>query len=367
MKACIIGIQNIKHMTLISIYTEYFRKNDIEYDIVYIDKYGIDESVGAECEYKFDGSVDKYNGFIGKILKSIEFKKYAEHILKRNKYDFVVVWREQTAFLFSRFLKKYYKNKYSVNIRDLWDSKNIFLTNGVKKAVNNSAYNTVSSEGFIKYLPSADYTMVHSANREIIEKGFKPGNKDELPIRITYIGTLRFQEYCIELIKSFDNDSCFLLEFIGQGSEEIEAFCKANHYTNVYCSGSFAPQETNEKLQGTHVINCAFGSVELAERMLTPIRLYYAVSAGIPILTAEGTWIDEIGKKYGMGISVPSTFNANMKIGNSVMAQYQNKNFEEMKLLQKKLSEEVIMSYNQFCKCMDSALNIKRSAMKNQV
>lgn len=360
MKVCIIGIQNIKHMTLISMYTEYFKKNEVKYDIIYIDKYGVNEDTGAENVYKFNGMDSKYKGNIGKLLKSIRFKIYTENILKNNSYDFIVVWREQTAFMFSFFLKRYYKGRYSVNIRDLWDLQNKILTYGIKIAVQNSAFNTVSSEGFIKYLPDAKYLMIHSANKKILMNGFEVGEKKEMPIKITYIGTLRFYDYCVNLIKAFNNDDRFVLEFIGQGSEEIEKYCNENNYINVLCSGAFSPEDTNDKLKGTHVINCAFGTKKLAERMLTPIRFYYAVSANIPVLTAEGTWLDELAKKYEMAITVPNIFDCNTRVNDVVMNEYMKKDFNRMKIQQEKLNQIIIKSYNDFYYILDSVLNLVR-------
>ncbi len=354
MKVCILGIQNIKHMTLISIYTDYFRKNSIAYDLIYIDKYGIDESVGADKVYKFDGTKKKYNGILGKLLKVIDFRNYAKKILKENKYDFVVVWREQTAFMFAYFLQKNYRKKYSVNIRDLWNLNNKIFTLGVRKAVENSLFNTISSEGFKQYLPKAEYLMVHSANKEIIDKGFEKGMIEQAPIRITYIGTLRFENYCLDLIRSFNNDKRFILEFIGQGSEVIADFCKENHYVNVICEGSFEPSETNKKLRGVHIINCAFGTKEIAEKMLTPIRFYYAVYAGIPIMTADETWLNELSEKYGMGITVPVNLNDVKNLGDIVYKQYQAIEFNEMIKKQNELREEISLSHLKFINLLDS-------------
>lgn len=43
MKVCILSAVNIKHMSLITLYTEVLKQQGIEYDIIYMDKYGEDE------------------------------------------------------------------------------------------------------------------------------------------------------------------------------------------------------------------------------------------------------------------------------------------------------------------------------------
>ena len=42
-KICIIGTSNIKHISLISLYTKYFDQHGMAYDIIYLDRYGIEE------------------------------------------------------------------------------------------------------------------------------------------------------------------------------------------------------------------------------------------------------------------------------------------------------------------------------------
>lgn len=325
MRACIVGIQNIKHMTLISMYTQYFEKNHIEYDLIYIDKYGKDEKNSASLVYKFDGTKKVYNLIIGKVIKTIDFKRYTEKILKKNKYDFVVIWREQTAFMFANFLKKYYKNKYSVNIRDLWNISNWVLYNGIKKATENSLFNTISSIGFVEYLPKAEYLMVHSANNELLTlDNLIPGEIGKFPIKITYIGTVRFFKYYCNLIDALGNDSRFELAFIGQGSEELKRYAEKSGIQNVSFTGRFEAQQTIELLQGTHVINCAFGSEEIPEQTLTPIRLYYALYGRVPVLTTEGTWVDSIAKQLGMALTIPKDVGRDNIIADKIYASYCN-------------------------------------------
>ena len=325
MKVCIIGLQNIKHMTLISLYTNFFDYNRIDYDLIYIDKYGITEESTAKTIYKFDGTEKKYFGKIGKILKALKFKKYVINILENNNYDFIVIWREETACIFSKYLSTHYKGKYSVNIRDLWNMKNFFMTRRIECALKNSRFNTISSEGFLDELPKADYLMLHSANEKVInEHGIKLENKEQDPIKITYIGTVRFYKYCFRLVEFFSNDSRFQINFIGQGSEIIEKYILKKRIKNVKCTGAFSPRDTMKLLEGTHIINCAFGNKNLAEKRLVPIRFYYALYKSIPILTTENTWLDTLGNKLEMSITLPNILNKDRKKLDDIYNRYKS-------------------------------------------
>ena len=42
-RIAILSAVNIKHMSLISLYTEILKKNGVKYDIIYMDKYNEDD------------------------------------------------------------------------------------------------------------------------------------------------------------------------------------------------------------------------------------------------------------------------------------------------------------------------------------
>ena len=345
MKVAILGIQNIKHMTLISLYTDYFEKRGIDYDVIYIDKYGIDEDIGAKNIYKLNTTKKIYSSVIGKAIKTINFISYAKKILSRNKYDFVVVWREQTAAMFATYLRKNYKGMYSVNIRDLWNKNNFFITKAVGKAVNNSYFNTVSSEGFISEIPRASYLMVHSVNDSLVKNPcLNVVWKEKEPIVVTYIGTVRFYDYLFELISILANDQRFELRFIGQGSDVILNYVNQNKINNVKCVGAFKPEDTMKLLTGTHIINCAFGAHNDAEKRLIPIRYYYALYTNCMVLTTEGTWLSKEAQKTGIGINVPGEFNCECDLPNYIFETYKN-NYKKIGIGIDAYKKEILQSH----------------------
>lgn len=360
MKICIIGVQNIKNMTLISLYTSFFQKNNVKYDLIYIDKYGILEETKAEKVYKFDGTKKLYQGKIGKFIKALSFKKYAINILEKNRYDFIVVWREQTAYMFANYLVTRYKDRYSINIRDLWNMKNIFMTNKIKYALQNSKFNTISSEGFLQNLPKNNYLMLHSANEEILKKyELKAEDKDQEPIVITYIGTIRFYEYCFQLIEFFSNDDRFKINFIGQGSDVIRKYVIKKEIRNVKCIDSFIPKDTMRLLEGTHIINCAFGSKNLAEQRLIPIRFYYALYKMIPVLTTQKTWLDTLANDLNMALSLPDNLIETKVTSEEIYRKYKSIDLNKMKEKIENYKLEIKKSHKELEKELKEVLTVK--------
>ncbi|HCX9262440.1 TPA: type 8 capsular polysaccharide synthesis protein Cap8H, partial [Staphylococcus aureus] len=113
MRIAILGATNIKHMSLLSHYLNHIDLNINEVDIIYTDKYDIEENIqGINNYYKYKVDIKEDWTFIKKAIAYYRFRPYAMKILKENHYDFVIVWGSYTGHLFKSFLEKHYKNKF---------------------------------------------------------------------------------------------------------------------------------------------------------------------------------------------------------------------------------------------------------------
>lgn len=329
-KACILSTVNLKHMTLTSLYTEYFDRRGIPYDIVYIDKYGEDEISGAENIYKYSLNINKNWPLYKKFLHYRGFKSFAEKILINKNYDFIVVWNIFTSYMFSRFLRKNYKGKYSVNIRDLGSRLNFIQNSGLNRAIKSAAFSTVSSDGFERFLPKGDYIFVHSINEELA-KGFESQSKRETdqPIRIMNIGNIRFYEKCFEFINMLANDPRFLLLFCGHGSEEIEKYAKRENICNIKCIGGFQKEDTSILLKESDILYNLYGYDGRNFETALSIRFYYSVYLPAPILVYDDTYIQEKAAQCGVAFTVPHMLPANL--GDRIFEMYKSFDREKAK------------------------------------
>ena len=83
MRICILSVVNIKHMSGASPYLHYFEENNIEYDVIYIDKYFKPEKINAKNIYRFELKISREWGRIKKIKEYFKFRSYAKRILKK--------------------------------------------------------------------------------------------------------------------------------------------------------------------------------------------------------------------------------------------------------------------------------------------
>ena len=329
-KVCILSTVNIKHMTLVSLYTNYFDKNGIKYDIIYIDKYGSIEEIGAQEIFKFNLKIKREWSFLRKLKHYWKFKKFALKILKENDYDFIITWNVFTAIMFSGYLVRKKPYKFVVNIRDIATKFRIVLNVPLKKAIRKSAFSTVSSIGFSKYLPKYPYIEIHSLNMQVLQDCIphtKLKGKDG-KIVITYIGYVVYYDNVYRLIKELANDKRYELRFYGQGSNLIEDYARTIHAYNVKCIGRFEPSETANLIQDADIIYNLYGYGNINLDTALSIKLYYAVYLNVPILVFKNTYMEFITNKYRIGYALEN--NDFSFLGDNLYEWYHNLNQEEL-------------------------------------
>lgn len=313
MRIAILGATNIKHMSLLSHYLNHIDLNINEVDIIYTDKYDIEEHIqGINNYYKYKVDIKEDWTFIKKAIAYYRFRPYAMKILKENRYDFVIVWGSYTGHLFKSFLEKHYKNKFILNIRDYFFENNKLIKYRMKKIVDASRVTTLSSEGFLKFLPKSEkYRIIYSYNMSIIrESNVTDGFKKRWPINIGFIGNVRFNEINQKLIKELANDSRFHMQYFGTGSEKLEVFARENFINNI------------------------------------TLRMYYALFLNKPIITTDDTFTATEANKFGLGFSINPE---NLKgIGDELMDWYNNLDVMDINHKREAYRNDVIENNKQF-------------------
>lgn len=323
-KVCIIGNSNLKHISLISLYTDYFDEHGISYDIIYIDRYGKVEKSNAENLYPFN---IKFSGKkINKILNFFKFRKFSKKIVKENEYEYIITWQSTIAYILFDFLLVKYRKKYIINIRDYIMENNIFIKLILKCLVKNALFTTISSEEFTKFLPKGKYIFVNSINEQI-KKGNKKKNFEET-VKIGFVGNCRFFDENFKLINSLKNDRRFELWYCGTNSNILKEYASQNRINNVYTMDSFNVEDTEKIMTKFDIINSAFGNDKLNVKTLLPIRLYTAINLYIPILANDKTYLSKIVNENQLGFVINSYEN----LANNL--------YNYMKLLEKKSFEQ---------------------------
>jgi len=340
-KICILGATNIKHMTLSSLYTRELLSNGQPYDIIYVDRYNELEPTDAENRYRFQLDINREWSFAKKLMHYWKFRKYAIEIIEKNRYDFIIVWNEFTAFMFSDFLAGHYKDKYCVNIRDYNYNNVFFVQQRLKNAVKNAAFSTISSERFLDFLPKADYLFVHSYNESLLGnlEPVKEKRSNDEKIRVMFIGRMSYPESKVKTIHALGNDKRFEFWLVGAGCGEYAQLAEENGYDNIIIKDSFEPSETSKYLEYADVIFSLNRESELFSDVLLPIKLYYAIKKQVPILAYKSSYTFEYADKIGIAIGVEDKEIA--RVGDIIAEKYEELQQDKIRIECEKAMQEI--------------------------
>lgn len=298
-RVCIIGTSNLKHISLISLYTRYFDKEGISYDIIYLDRYCIDEKTNANHVYRYSELTP--SGRLAKLKMFWRFRRYAKNILKKNDYAYLITWQTTGAYLFADILLRWYKNRFVINVRDYVIENNIVFRAILKRLVKKSYFTTISSDGFRSFLPKAEYIKVNSVNEEILENICGRPLVKQDPIKIGFAGNCRYFRESYKLIDALANDNRFELWYCGTNSEVLEDYASKRMINNVRTMPTFDPKDTIDIMSDFNIVNSAFGSDAMDNSTLMPIRLYTAIAIRRPILVNSGTQLAKEVVKGNIG------------------------------------------------------------------
>lgn len=342
MKICILGAVNIKHMTLISHYLDNIDLDKNKVDIIHVDKYGINEEIENVTMYKYPIKINAKWSKLRKAKEYYKFKPYAKKIISQNNYDLIIVWGTYTGHLFKDFLVKKYSNRYILNIRDYFYEKNKMIYYRMKKMVENSLITTISSDGFLEFLPSSEkYQVIYSFNEKVLKNCER--QKDisiDRPLKISFIGNNRFFEVNKKFMQSLKNDNRFLLQYFGTGSNILKDYALENNINNTKFIDGFPIEKTGELLNETDILNNVYGNNDIALDTALSIRLYYAIYLNKPILTSENTYTSKKAKELNLGLDI--NINNGTSFGDEILKWYNNLDLNEIN----KLTEEELIRIN---------------------
>ena len=310
MRICFVSMTNLFLCPYIKKYLSIIG-DDIDADLIYWNRHGLEENTDKfNAFYSFDVSMNENISNKKKIYYFLKYRAYCKKIIGKNKYDKIIFLHNYMAILLESYLKRCYKRKYVIDIRDYSFESNRLFYFLEKRAIKNSGLAVISSEGYKNFLPAHEYVLCHN-DPQIDEKAdnlycLKPSTSAQ-PIQISFIGLVRFFEQNSKLIDIFGNDDRFRLAFYGQNSEVLQQYAREHNVRNVIFKGHFAPEETKKFYEVTDIINNYYGNESLSLIYALSNKLYYAATLHKPILVCKNTYMEEISKKYAFGITLDTT------------------------------------------------------------
>lgn len=337
-------------------YEKILNKLQLGFDLIIWNRDGIEEKTTGNI-ISFDVRDIANSGDKKKILKYFEFASFVKKQLLKNEYEKVVFLSTAAGVvaLLSLFLKYNYPKKYWVDIRDY--SYEAFYPYKVALgiAITNAYASSISSVGFKKFLPEHHYLITHNIDFESIKQWQqkKVVREESLPVRISFIGNIRYFDLNKKMLEIFKNDDRFLLQYYGKQSEILSEFCRAEQICNVDFFGRFDVEKTAQFYAKTDIINNVYGNDRLELTTALSNKLYYAASLHIPILVSSNTFMEKVSKEYNFGYTMDlDDPNANDKLFDWYM------NRTERTCRYEEFMEQVIKEFND---CEDQLIRFLKS------
>ncbi|MGD7053943.1 glycosyltransferase family protein [Sutcliffiella horikoshii] len=346
-KVCFITTRNIFNTTCLPRYAKIL--ND-DFDIIYWDQHGIEENCGANNHYKFEYKMPYGKGKLKKAIGYLKFKNFAINIIKKNKYDSLILLPTQTGLLFSKLLMTKYKGRFILDIRDYTAENNILIYQLEKKVIHSSGITVITSPAYKTFLPKHEYLISHNITKidqEVINMYRKRTNIDKEKIVISCIGSIRFIDQFKKVIQSFANDDRFELRFIGRGSENLNDYCMEKSIKNVMLKGRFNSEDTIGYYLDTDIIMNLYGNNNPFLDYALSNKLYYAATLGIPILVCPNTYMEDVTVSNGFGFTYDLD---NPQMSDKLYEYYQSIDWDKFYNKSDKYMESVNMDENIFMK-----------------
>lgn len=200
-------------------------------------------------------------------------------------------------------LRKLYKGKYVIEIRDYWKEKNRLYYIMEKRAIDNSYMAVISSPAYRRFLPEYDYIQAHNVNifPENVIESIRNRVNEKMPIVVSCIGGAKNLEYDKKVLLRFKNDNRFLIQYIGRGYEALIPFCESNNITNIHIEGMFPQEKTLSYYEQTDIILNLYGNNKPSVDYALSNKLYFAAQMEKPILVCPHTYMAEISTQNGFG------------------------------------------------------------------
>ena len=292
MRVGIIAANNIRYSPYIFLYTDILSKNDIEYELIYPDRNGLEEN--------FDGVsyTLPWNSKMPTLFSYALYSNSVIKVIKQRKYDALIVLTGVNAAYLGLWLKQNYAKRYIVDIRD-YSHENILPYFKLESmAVQKSLMNVISSAKFTEFLPIADYSVCHNVNQTEAEHADYSFCKANGIIRIGYVGALSYIDQCKRLMKLVAVDQRFSLDFYG--SSVSEPILKEYAQEIIGCDrirfhGAYSRSEKEAIIENVDILFNAYGNgTPLLDYALSN-KLYDSLIHKKPILTCPNTYMTEMG------------------------------------------------------------------------
>ena len=292
------------------VYTDIFDQHGVDYDILYFDK----RNLAEPAAYRFVANVSSTDGNLKRFWGYWRYARFLAKAIKREGYDRLIVCGPQIAIFLYPFLKRHYTGKFILDYRDLSIEQRFMKR--YRKLLAISAYNMISSPGFKRCLPDADYIMSHNISIDLLRKALGspvqcPSTKEaaatSATLNVLTIGGIRDYEQNAAVMMALANRPGFETAYIGRGEEgadvKLRQLAEQEHVQNVHFEGFYKKEDEPGIIQKATFLNI-FYPRKLSHDTALSNRFYSSLLFRKPMITTADTIQGDYADRFGVGIAI---------------------------------------------------------------
>lgn len=303
MRYLIVTYDDYFNIPYIHFYEDYLKKHHHDYDIVLWNRSR--QQVNIPNTYVFTGK--DHPSKLGKIAPFLKWRSFVLALLRKQKYDRLIILTTMPAVLLADLLLGEYRNRFWFDIRDFTYENISFYKKLVGKLIHAATAVSISSPAFRTFLPESDKIyLTHNISNQDAALSHCSLDQHAKPICIGYVGGIQFEHQNQQLLLQFANNPDFRLKYAGKSHLgcDLESFCKKNSIQNAAFHPAFTNDQKPAIYQDIHLINCVYGNHNQVVRLLLPNRLYDCVLFKKPIIVSKGTYLEKVVSQYQLGLAV---------------------------------------------------------------
>ncbi len=313
MRVLLLGFGKIAYMPYMNLYLDALRdKENVTIELIYWDRDGKpDAEVPGQISkaYKFVAHLEEQLPFQKKLKFFARYRAFALKVLKKNRYDRIIVLHTTPGLTLLDYLHWHYKGRYVLDFRDVSYEYIPVYRKLVAGLSRDAAFTLVSSNAFRKFLPSQGrvYTVHNYLEDSLNHTGLRSKTPRERDlIRVSFWGLVRQLDVNKAVINALGNDSRFELHYYGrmqQDGRDMEAYARNQGYRNVFFHGAYMPEDRYEFAAETDLIHNVYN---LAYTMKNAMgnKYYDGIIFEIPQICTEGSHMGDVITEKQLGISV---------------------------------------------------------------
>ena len=307
MKICIVTYDEYINIPYVQTYEDILKAKGIAYDIVLWNRSGQggDTPPGAAQSFVFVQTTKASK--LSKVLPFLRWRRFVKSILRRGRYDGLILCTTMPGVLLSDVLTKGYPGKYLLDIRDYTYENQPLYRRISQNNLRAAGLVCISSEGFLRWLPpDLGYTVTHNLSNTAMAVESAPSFETQTTRTIGFVGGLRYYDVNKRLIDHFGNNGRYRLFYAGKQHPgcDLAAYCEGHGIGNVDFLPRFHNAQKPELYKQIDLINSVYGADSEETRSLLPHRLYDCALFKKPILVSKGTYLEEVVQRYGLGCAI---------------------------------------------------------------